>query len=432
MTQQELKPSDLVVKTLGECQYRSPMTAESNVKFVDESVRVRYHQEVGPEEPAETVSFEKAGPRSKIFFDPTKTTAAIVTCGGLCPGLNNVIRSVTLELRHNYGVPKVLGIRQGYRGLDPDLGIEPILLSQEKVTEVQNLGGSLLSSSRGPRSVERMVDYLVDQSIDLLFCVGGDGTQRGAAAIASEVADRGLTKSVIGIPKTIDNDILYVSTSFGYATAVEKAEEVIRAAHVEALGAPNGVGLVKLMGRDAGYVAAGAALASAETNFVLVPEVPFPLEDPGGFLESLVSRIKRRGHAVVVVAEGAGQHLFKDQDAVRDASGNVKHVDIGVFLRDRIRDHFQEVGVELNLKYLDPSYVVRSVPANCQDRILCDQLARMAAHAAMAGKTAAIIGSWASYFVHVPIPIVVTGKKRIDVHGDFWNAVLNATGQPRW
>ena len=305
-----------------------------------------------------------------------------------------MIRSATLELRYNYGVDRVLGIRQGYRGLNPDRHVEPVPLTLERTCEIHNLGGTILGSSRGPQPPERMVDFLVENGIDILFCVGGDGTQRGASAIVGEVARRGLAKAIVGIPKTIDNDIMYVTTSFGFSTALQEAERVIRAAHAEAVGAPNGVGLVKLMGRDAGFIAAASALASVESNYVLVPEVPFPLDGPGGFLASLEERIRRRGHAVVVVAEGAGQHLVGDEHRVRDASGNLKHADIGVFLRDRICADFAGVGLELNLKYLDPSYLIRSVPANTRDRMLSDQLARMAVHAAMAGKTDVVVGSW--------------------------------------
>lgn len=424
---------DLRITSLGPCQVRSPMAVGERVKFVDDATRVRFQQETGPgiDDPGD-LGFEKAGPRSRLFFEPARTTAAIVTCGGLCPGLNNVIRSVTLELHHNYEIHRVLGIREGYRGLNPDSGLEPMTLTPECIPEIQNLGGTVLASSRGPQPTGRMVDFLVEHEIDILFCVGGDGTQRGAHAIVEEVASRGLKKAIVGIPKTIDNDVQFVSSSFGYATALQKAEEVIRAAHVEAKGAPNGIGLVKLMGRDAGFIAAGAALASTESNFVLIPEVPFPLEGPGGLLEAMEDRIRRRGHAVIVVAEGAGQHLFEGTDLGKDASGNRRYVDIGIFLRDRIPEHFAADGLELNLKYFDPSYLIRSVPANSRDRILADQFARAAGHAAMAGKTDVVIGLWGESMIHVPIRTVVTGKKRIDVAGDGWASVLNATGQPHW
>jgi 6-phosphofructokinase 1 len=425
-------PLDLIVPSLGPCAIQSPLEAKGRT-FADESVRVRVKRHVS-DEPAEAdgLSFEEAGPRRKLFFDPANTTAAFVTCGGLSPGLNNVIRSGFLELTYNYGVRRVIGIRNGYAGLNPDSGHEPVFLTQRFVQNIHLLGGTVLGSSRGAQEPSVVVDFLEAQQIDILFCVGGDGTQRGAHVIQQEVARRGLPKSVIGIPKTIDNDVPFVEISFGYVTALEVASDVLRGAHVEATGAPNGVGLVKLMGREAGFIAAGAAIASQEANFVLVPEVPFPLEGEGGFLETLERRILTRGHALVVVAEGAGQHLLGDASVARDASGNVRYEDIGVFLRDRIKRHFAERKLELNLKYIDPSYAIRSVPANAWDCILTDRMARAAVHAAMAGKTDAMVGYWNQEIVHVPIAAAVAQKKQVPLKSDLWNAVLATTGQPDW
>ena len=428
-----LTQADFVVPSLGACSYESPRKRAKKIGFVRDSTRIRFEHEVGPEIVEEKdLSFEKAGPREKIFFDPASTTAALVTCGGLAPGLNNVIRSAFLELTYNYGVKRVLGIREGYRGLNPASGLEPIEVTPELVHHVHDLGGTVLGSSRGPQDPAVVVDTLERQQIDLLFCIGGDGTQRGAHVIHEEIRRRGLPKAVIGIPKTIDNDIPFVWLSFGYTTALGKAEEVLRAGHMEALGAQNGVGLVKVMGRDAGFIAAGAAVASQEANFVLVPEVRFPLEGEDGFLEALERRILARGHALIVVAQGAGQHLLEGRHAERDASGNLLHDDIGPFLRDRIKAHFAERDIPLNLKYLDPSYLIRSVPANAWDRILSDRMARAAVHAGMAGRTDTMIGSVHATLIHVPIRTAVSEKKQMELDSDLWNAVLSTTGQPRW
>jgi 6-phosphofructokinase 1 len=424
--------SDLKIPTLGPCEHESPLVAKGRM-FVDESIRVRVKRHIG-DAPPETgeLSFEEAGPRRRIFFNPAETTAAFVTCGGLSPGLNNVIRSGFLELTYNYGVKRVLGIRNGYAGLNPDSGLEPTFMTQRMVQNIHHLGGTILGSSRGLQEPAIIVDFLEAREIDMLFCIGGDGTQRGAHSIQREVHKRGLPKSIIGIPKTIDNDVPYVELSFGYVTSLEVASEVLRGAHVEATGAPHGVGLVKLMGRHAGFIAAGAAIASQEANFVLVPEVPFPLEGPGGFLEILERRLLTRGHALVVVAEGAGQHLLGEEAGERDASGNIRFKDVGIFLRDRIKQHFAERKLELNLKYIDPSYVIRSVPANAWDRILTDRMARAAVHAAMAGKTDAMMGYWNQEIVHVPIAASVSQEKRMSLESDLWNAVLATTGQPDW
>jgi 6-phosphofructokinase 1 len=305
-------------------------------------------------------------------------------------------------------------------------------MTQRFVQNIHHLGGTVLGSSRGAQEPAVMVDFLEAREIDILFCIGGDGTQRGAHGIQQEIEKRGLPKSVVGIPKTIDNDVPFVEISFGFVTALEVASEVLRGAHVEAVGAPNGVGLVKLMGRAAGFIATGAALASQEANYVLIPEVPFPLEGEGGLLQNLERRILMHGHALIVVAEGAGQHLFAAADVERDASGNVRYEDIGTFLRDRIKRHFAERKLELNMKYIDPSYAIRSVPANAWDRILTDRMARSAVHAAMAGKTDMLIGYWNQEIVHVPIGLVVGQKKRMPLESDIWNAVLATTEQPDW
>ncbi|MBR3583678.1 MAG: ATP-dependent 6-phosphofructokinase [Kiritimatiellae bacterium] len=424
---------DTRIATLGDCRYASPL-ALNNVEgdhignFTYDATRIRYQVELAPGIPEDNETFfEKAGPRQKLFFDPARTRAAIVTCGGLCPGLNNVIRSAYLELRHNYGVREVLGIRYGYMGLTFNAP-PPITLSSEDVEGIHRVGGTILSSSRGQRSAEEMVDFLVNRDINILICVGGDGTQRGAHSIAEEIRKRGLPIAVVGVPKTIDNDIQYVRQTFGYYTAIEAARTILDGAHCEAKGAPNGIGLVKLMGRDSGFIAAGATIASQEVNFVLIPEIPIKLDGPKGFMAALHRRITERRHAVVVVAEGAGQDLMGATEA--DGISNAKKLDIGVFLKDRINEYFKEKNTPINLKYIDPSYIIRSVPANSQDARICDSYARHAVHAAMAGKTDLIIGDWHGVYVHVPIPAATSSRKKVDPEGSLWTSVIAATGQP--
>jgi 6-phosphofructokinase 1 len=433
-----IEQQDLIVTVLGECRHASPLNLQSASHeqasfFASDSERIRLDLMLDPEaEKTDPLSLEEAGPRQRIFFEPDRTTAAIVTCGGLSPGLNNVIRSVFYELLENYGVRRVLGVRNGYLGLNPESGLEPVSLNKDFVEPIDKLGGTVLGSSRGPQQPAVMADFLQAANIDVLFCVGGDGTQRGAHALHEELQRRGARIAVIGIPKTIDNDISFVRLSFGYATALEKAAEVIRGAHVEARGAINGIGLVKLMGRHAGFIAAGASVVSQEVDYTLVPEIPFPLEGKHGLLSGLERRMRDRAHAVIVVAEGAGQHLFDEEDQRRDASGNLLHEDIGVFLRQKIGAYFAERQIPVALKYFDPSYHIRSVPANVYDRYLCDQMARHAVHAAMAGKTGVMIGLEHDRYVNVPIPAVVRQTKAMEVSGDLWRAVLEATAQPRW
>lgn len=430
------KPDQLIVSQLGPRTVRSPL-AFSNTwgdglgNFIPDEARMLYQPTGMPGWPIDPdLGFERAGPRETIFFDPAKARAAIVTCGGLCPGLNNVIRSVFLQLHDNYGVHHVLGIRNGYQGLNPAVGKPPIKLDHEFVDTIHKLGGTVLGTSRGEQDAAVVVDFLQHQRIDMLFCVGGDGTQRGAHAISREAARRGYPLAVIGIPKTIDNDINYVWRSFGYVTALERARDVLHGAHAEARGVHNGISLVKLMGRDAGFIAAGAAVASQEVDFTLIPEVPFKLHGDNGFLPCLKRRILAREHAVIVIAEGAGQDLMPDQPAQRDASGNPRPRDIGPFLRDRILEYFAAERIPAQVRYFDPSYIIRSAPADTGDSMLCDQMARHAVHAAMCGKTDMLIGSWYNVFVHVPTALVTAGKKYLDPEGELWMAVLSATAQP--
>jgi 6-phosphofructokinase 1 len=414
------------IAQLGDCRYPSPLGP-----FVPDDLHVpaELHWNTG-RPPAEPGLFEQAGPRARLFFDPAHTRAAIVTCGGLCPGLNNVIRSVVLQLHHGYGVREVIGYRGGYGGLDPANGVEPITLTLELVDKIHRQGGTILGTSRGPVNVAAAVDDLARRGIDLLFTIGGDGTQRGGAALYQEARRRGRPLAVVGIPKTIDNDIPYVSQTFGYPTALEEARLVLDRAHTEAKSVHDGVALVRLMGRSAGFIAAGATLASQDVNYCLVPEVPFVLEGPGGFLAALKRRILDRAHAVIVVAEGAGQDLVAGPDGGRDASGNAKLKDIGVHLRERIEAYFKAEGVPAVLRYFDPGYLIRSCAANAEDAIRCDIFARAAVHAAMAGKTGLVIGHLHDRYIHVPIELLASGQKRIDPAGPLWQSVLAATGQP--
>jgi 6-phosphofructokinase 1 len=414
------------ITSLGEARFPSPLRPS-----VSEQARIPADIVRDPSAPErDEVLFELAGPRPKLFFDPAKTRAGIVTCGGLCPGLNNVIRALFFGLHHTYGVAEVLGFRGGYQGLDPALGPEPVVLTPAFVDQIHHHGGTILGTSRGPVDMAAAVDNLIRRDVQILFTVGGDGTQRGGNELFQQARRRGHALSVVGIPKTIDNDVAFVARSFGYLTAVEEAVKVLDCAHTEARSVHNGLALVKLMGRHAGFIAAGATVANHDVNFTLIPEVPFKLEGKRGFLTALKDRIQNRRHALVVVAEGAGQDLFEESSVDRDASGNIKLKDIGLFLRERIESYFEEANIPIAMRYFDPSYSIRSSPANAADSILCDLYARNAVHAAMAGKTGLLIGYLHDLFIHIPIEMLVREKKHIDPDSVWWTAVLAATGQP--
>jgi 6-phosphofructokinase 1 len=373
--------------------------------------------------------FELAGPRENIYFDPSKLRCGIVTCGGLCPGLNDIIRAVVLELHFGYGVTNIYGFRYGLQGFIPKYGHDVIELTPEFVANILDRGGSVLGSSRGPQDIEEIVDSLERSNIGILFMVGGDGTLRAATHIGNAILARGLKIGVVGIPKTIDNDIHMVARSFGFDTAVDVASKAIKSAHNEALGFPDGIGLIKLMGRYSGFIAATAVLAQQDVNFVLIPEVDFDLDGPNGLLANLEKRLKERRHAVIVVAEGAGQKFFQENPHEKDESGNIRLKDIGIYLKEVMSSYFEQKNIDISLKYIDPSYTIRSLPANANDHVFCSFLGRDAVHAGMAGKTKVLIGYWNYTFVHVPMEASSVKRKQVDPNGKLWRSVLDATGQ---
>lgn len=435
----EHRIEDFQIQNLGEATLPSPLKlskvkGDNITNYIEDDERVLYDtcskrvKEIFLNQ-SEPLSFEKAGPREKIFFSPESSRAAIVTCGGLCPGINDVIRGLVMQLYYWYNVKAIYGFRFGYLGMVKESNLQPIVLCPELVSDIHEKGGSILGSSRGPQDVGKMVDRLMDYKIDMLFCIGGDGTLRGANEITEEINRRGLKISVVAIPKTIDNDIDFIEKTFGFETAFSKAVDAIKTAHVEAKGYPNGVGLVKLMGRHSGYIAANASIASQEVNFCLIPELPFELEGENGFLAHLFERIKQREHAVIVVAEGLGEKYCAT--GKKDASGNNKFGDIGPFLRDKIADCFKQKNLPVTLKYVDPSYMIRTATAIPADSIFCTQLAQNAVHAGMSGKTGVMVGLWNNNFTYIPINQAVNSRRLIDPESMFWLNVTETTGQPR-
>ncbi|HMB00788.1 MAG TPA: ATP-dependent 6-phosphofructokinase [Spirochaetota bacterium] len=420
------------VRSLGACVYPSPL--KSN-KFISDSERLVINSKLGYLKKAlqkgkEPLAVEYAGPRKDLFFQAGLTKAGIVTCGGLCPGLNDVIRSIVMALHYNYGCKEIYGFRNGYQGITYKASEKPYKLKPQDVLNIHNDGGTVLGSSRGAPDMEQIIDYLADNDINILFTIGGDGTQRGAHAIYKAACEKGHKLSVVGLPKTIDNDIAFTSKSFGFLTACEEARHSITSAFNEARGAYGGIGIVKLMGRDSGFIAANAVLANNSAKFCLIPEEDFDLEGKNGLLNAIHKRINAGKSTVIVVAEGAGQHFFKGGQVHKDASGNVLHNDIGLFLKDKIKTYLKENNLPASVKYIDPSYIIRSQPANAEDSAFCLLLGQHAVHAAMAGKTDIVIGSWDNQFVHIPIEMAVHKRKKIDTSGHFWESVRFATGQP--
>lgn len=424
------------IDRIGEAKIDSPIqmsltSGDGRADYVEDSDKIYLnidHKENGEEDIEDVL--ELAGPRKKIYFNPNRVHVAICTCGGICPGLNNVIRSVVRCFWYRYGVRRISGVPFGYLGLLADSPWPMIPLNPDVVDDIQEKGGTILGSARGGgQKVSEIVDTLERQNINILITIGGDGTLKGADAIGEEIKKRGLKIAVVGVPKTIDNDLSFIDTSFGFDTAVSSAVPAVRGAHVEAKSAYNGIGLVKVMGRESGFIAAHTSLAQSDVNFCLIPENPFDLDGPNGLLEHLKKRLLDRGHAVILVAEGAGTNLIPPTGEV-DAGGNLKYKDIGVFLKDKIKEYFQEEGIPTSIKYIDPSYIIRSTPANSYDSIYCARLGAHAVHAAMAGKTQCIASSVNNRFVYIPIKAAVAKRNHVNTEGALWRDVLENTRQP--
>ena len=428
---QNPKNFDFQVQQLGPGEHANPSTHEV---FIDDGERIAFSSQIKNlqhqfAKKLPPPAFEKAGARKTIFHNPASTRAAIITCGGLCPGLNNVIKGLVNVLEESYGVENIFGIRYGYKGLTSQSEHSPIRLTASSVDQIHKQGGTILGSSRGNQDPEEMVDQLQARGINILFCIGGDGTLKGAQAIAEAANRRDAKISVIGVPKTIDNDLGFVEKTFGFETSVQIAADIITSAHTEAEGAENGIGIVKLMGRDSGFITATASLANSVVDFCLIPETPFQLDGPDGINQAIQTRLAQNNHAVIVVAEGAGQDLFTNKEIRADASGNILKDDIGELLKTKLSTHFGDRDIPISIKYLDPSYHIRSVAANASDAVFCYLLAEYAVHAGMSGKTNLVIGYWNNFFTHVPIHLATKERRMVELDSALWRGVVSATQQ---
>ncbi len=433
------REKDFTIQTLGPCKIHSPIAlsreyGDSMANYVKDDEFILYDIEARPADPRKTYRreelLEKAGPREMIYYNPGHVHAAVVTCGGLCPGLNDVIRAIVRCLWYRYRVRRITGIPFGYRGFLPDFATPVIPLDPAVVDDIHTKGGTILGSSRGYGDrIEDMADAVERMNLNMIFTIGGDGTQKASLALSRELKKRSLKVAVVGVPKTIDNDLSFIQRSFGFETAVAKAVEAVESAHVEASGAVNGIGLVQVMGRESGFIAAHTTLAINDVNFCLIPEIPFDIEGDNGLLAHLKRRLENRGHAVILVAEGAGQKYVSDENG-NDASGNKHLGDIGLFLKSRITGFCKSENLTATLKYIDPSYMIRSTPAQPNDSIYCTRLGTHAAHAAMAGKTELLISLVNNHFVHLPTYMAVSRRNYVDPESSLWRDVLEVTRQP--
>jgi len=400
---------------LNSIAYGDPTSAGADCSAFDEQTRMC---EFMPE------WVKRAGPHQSIYIDPQTTHAAVVSCGGLCPGINDVVRQIVTTLERGYGVQNITAIPYGFAGFTNER-LETFPLSTRLVDQIQVQGGTFLGTSRGGGDVPPIVDTIQREGINMLFVIGGNGSHAGANAIFEECSRRGVVCSVIAIPKTIDNDILYVDKTFGFDTCIEEARRAISSAAIEAKSALRGVGLVKLMGRQSGFIAMHAALASGEVDVCLIPEVGFKLEGDNGLLEHIRYLLDTQGNAVVVVAEGVGQEIVGEGGV--DASGNPLLSDFGKYLASRVKSD-----LSADCKYIDPTYMVRCLPANAHDSVYCTILGQNAVHAAFAGYTGCSIGLCNTHYVFLPISLVIQQTRSVDANGRMWNRLLASTGQPEF
>ncbi|XP_042437429.1 ATP-dependent 6-phosphofructokinase 6-like [Zingiber officinale] len=377
------------------------------------------------------IHFRRAGPRQRVYFESEDVYACIVTCGGLCPGLNTVIRELVCGLSYMYGVKKIVGIQGGYRGF---YARNTMPLTPKIVNDIHKRGGTVLGTSRGGHDAMKIVDNIQDRGINQVYIIGGDGTQKGASLIFEEIRKRNLQVAVAGIPKTIDNDIMVIDKSFGFDTAVEEAQRAINAAHVEAESVENGIGVVKFMGRHSGFIAMYATLASRDVDCCLIPESPFYLEGKGGLFEYIEKRLKDNGHMVIVVAEGAGQELVAESiqpTGHEDASGNKLLLDIGLWLSQKIKGYFtSNQKMVINLKYIDPTYMIRAIPSIASDNVYCTLLAQSAVHGAMAGYTGFTTGLVNGRHTYIPFHRVTQKRNKVVITDRMWARLLSSTNQP--
>eukprot|EP00668_Euglena_longa_P014128 GGOE01018102.1.p1 GENE.GGOE01018102.1~~GGOE01018102.1.p1 ORF type:complete len:494 (+),score=144.75 GGOE01018102.1:38-1483(+) len=360
----------------------------------------------------------RAGPRREVYFG-TDTNACIVNTGGLCPGLNSVIEELVRTL-DTYNADTIYGIRYGFLGFDTTEYM-PLILTPHSVLNIHQRGGTILGTCRGSFNEDLILKFLKECNIGQMYVIGGDGSHRAALRIHALCKEHQLRCVVVGIPKTIDNDILFFDKTFGFDTAVEVASKVIDCSFVEASSVKNGVGVVKVMGRDSGFVARNAALSNNVVDACLIPEVPFEIKGNGGLLPWLDGHLATKHCAVIVICEAAGQQHLPCLG--KDPTGHNIYEDTGKWLKKAIETHWQETGQEGKVFLIDPSYMLRSVPANTGDNMFCIQLAQAAVHTAYSGYSGVTVGRYHDLYGVMPIEMVVSGLRKVNPKGSLWQTL---------
>lgn len=473
----------------------NPLPIEVRGDDRDEGARIvvdarrKYHDPLEGITPAAwNLTMPEAGPRRYVSYpQKNQLKVGILVSGGIAPGINAVISGIiarhhayqawSQKINKNYAL-EILGYSEALKGL-LHAGRPAVPLDLKTVREAVNHGGSILPTARADElldledpkqrdgALDKVTSRLINQQIDILYIIGGDGSMRAAHAISCRARRNPINElSVIGIPKTMDNDILWVWQSFGFLSAVEFAKQAILQLHTEVMSNPR-LCVIQLFGSDSGFVVSHAALASGVCDAVLIPEVNFTLKQLSGYIRY---RLQDRPHsdkpyggivalaetaipldwreyvsATAEVADGSEKVILTPEelraietfeshgrrvhgqtpDALR--SGGLRLV--SQILQREIRklgDRWSSYRVFTN----EPRHLIRSIEPSVSDVIFAQRLGTLAVDNAMAGYHDFMISQWLTEYVLVPLKLVVLGRKRVPEHGIFWKSVRASTGQP--
>lgn len=442
----------------------------------------------------EKLSLPEAGPREKLYFPQKRQrplNVGIVVSGGIAPGINSVIDGIVqrhklYSIEHRYDI-EIVGFNDGFYSffnknkITLYKKINNQIKVNENTAEFANDGGSFLKTSRYEEItgndielMNELVDKIYNEDIDILYIIGGDGSMRAANAIWEHAQLKTFFNkyryklSVIGVPKTMDNDILWIWQTFGFLSAVEKAREVIEQISVEIKSNPR-IGIVQLFGSDSGFVVSHAVLASKSgvCDLALIPEYKFKLSDVGDFL--VEKFIKKRDEsfipkALIVMSEtaipddakdfvkyaqlstdeekalfayleseGFSHQIHERNDYLRSAGLKIVKAGLEEYFKRKKDKHNEDLIAWDRIRFFtnEPRHVLRAIRPSCSDVIFAQRIGTLAVDNALAGYTNFMISQWLTEYVLVPLPLVILGKKRIPTTGIFWKSVLAKTNQFR-
>lgn len=341
-------------------------------------------------------------------------TIGVLTGGGDCPGLNAVIRAVERAgIKYDFGT---LGIRNGWQGLI-DGDVEP--LTDFSVSGILPKGGTILGTSRtnplkNPSDFQKIKANIKKYGIHALVVIGGDGT----LSAARDVAKQGI--SVVGIPKTIDNDICGTDMTFGFDTAVSTVTEAIDRLHTTA-ESHHRIIVVEVMGRNVGWIAVTAGIAGGADE-ILIPEVHFTMD---GVCKKLKDRYDAgKKFSIVVIAEGAHEKdlgLPSVPENERDECGHEKFVGVGNILGKELE---RRLGIETRVTIL--GHVQRGGSPTAYDRVLATRFGVAAVQLVHAGDFGKMVALQGNRITSITLESAVNQLKTVDP--EFYELAMTVIG----